>query len=78
MTLDPTPTKTYAGHSGVWLAFDDLRRTSRIATVYGGCPITAPDELAEGAILRTLDGSWYEVFIVDTLNELYFCEPVAA
>ncbi len=75
---DHALTQTYAGHSGVWLAFDDLRRTSHLATVSGRRAITMADELAEGAILRTLDGSWYEVFIVDTLNELYFCEPVAA
>jgi len=68
---------TYGSHCGAWCTFYEVRMLAMRVTEEGPTVIESPAELAEGAILRTHDGRYLEVFIVDSRGR-YFCETVDA
>ncbi len=68
--------RTYGTHRGVWLDLEEIRRHADVITVTGPCPVTCADDIGEGAILRTLDGRWMEIFIADSARGRFFCEPI--
>jgi len=66
---------TYGSHRGAWCTFHEVRMTAVRVTEEGNRLLESPDELTEGTILRTYDGRYLEVFIVDFRGG-YFCEAV--
>jgi hypothetical protein len=67
---------SYGHHRGAWLTFHEVRMLALLVTEHGARLIETPAELAEGAILRTHDGRYLELFIADPRG-CYFCETVA-
>ena len=65
----------YGSHRGAWCTFHEVRMLAMRVTEAGPTLIESPDELFEGAILRTHDGRYMEIFIVDSRGR-YFCETV--
>lgn len=68
---------TYGSHRGAWCTFHELRMLALRVTESGATLLESADELREGTILRTHDGRYLEVFILD-LQGRYFCETVEA
>jgi hypothetical protein len=65
----------HGSHRGVWCTFHEVRMLALRVTEGGPEMVESPDELYEGAILRTHDGRYLEVFIADGRGR-YFCETV--
>jgi len=65
----------HGSHRGVWCTFHEVRFLAMRVTEDGPQLIESSDELYEGAILRTRDGRYLEVFIADGRGR-YFCETV--
>jgi hypothetical protein len=70
-----SPQTAYGRHRGAWCTFHELRMLALLVTEDGATRLEAADELREGTILRTHDGRYLEVFIVD-LQGQYLCETV--
>jgi hypothetical protein len=68
--------RTYGTHRGVWLGLDEICRHADLITVTGPLAVTCAEDLAEGSILRSLDGDWMEIFIADRVRERFFCERI--
>ena len=68
---------TYGSHRGAWCTFHEVRMLAVLVTETGERLIEGPEELFEGAILRTHDGRYLEIFIADSRGR-YFCETVDA
>jgi hypothetical protein len=66
---------TYGSHRGAWCTFHEVRLLAMRVSEDGERVIESPAELTEGTILRTHDGRYLEVFIVDFKGR-YFCETV--
>jgi hypothetical protein len=66
---------TYGSHRGAWCTFHEVRLLAMRVGEDGERVIESPAELTEGTILRTHDGRYLEVFIVDFKGR-YFCETV--
>jgi hypothetical protein len=65
-----------ASHEGAWCTFHEIRMHSLRVTAEGSQLLETPDDLTEGTILRTHDGRYLEIFIVDRHGGRYFCETV--
>ena len=72
-----SPHTTYGNHRGAWYTFHEVRMLAVRVTEYGSRLIDSPTDLAEGAILRTHEGRYLEVFFTDSRGR-YFCENVDA
>jgi hypothetical protein len=65
----------YGNHRGAWCTFHEVRMLAMRVTEDGPVLLESPDELSEGTILRTHEGRFMEVFIVDRQGR-YFCETI--